>query len=107
MEVYFGNLTAERGHADKLAGEIESLLQNAEELVQSTGSQLPAEERQRLGELLARLKSSAAEFRIQAVNGLKATDRVIRKHPYQSAGIALGVGLLVGVLVGRSRRDDA
>jgi len=78
MEVYFGNLTAERGQADKLAGEIESLVQNAEELVQSTGSQLPEHERQRLGELLARLKSSAAELKLQAVNGLKATDRVIR-----------------------------
>ena len=31
----------------------------------------------------------------------KATDQVIRGHPYESIGIALGVGLLIGVLAGR------
>ena len=31
----------------------------------------------------------------------KATDKVIREHPYQSIGIAFGVGLLIGVLVNR------
>jgi len=31
----------------------------------------------------------------------KATDRTIREHPYESIGIAFGVGLLIGVLVAR------
>ena len=31
----------------------------------------------------------------------RAADRVIRDHPYQTVGIAFGVGLLVGVLVNR------
>jgi ElaB/YqjD/DUF883 family membrane-anchored ribosome-binding protein len=31
----------------------------------------------------------------------KATDRTIREHPYESIGIAFGLGLLVGVLVAR------
>ena len=37
----------------------------------------------------------------QTVAGAKATDRAIREHPYQSIGIAFGVGLLIGVLVNR------
>ena len=37
----------------------------------------------------------------KAVDGAKATDRVIREHPYQSIGIAFGVGMLVGWLVTR------
>jgi ElaB/YqjD/DUF883 family membrane-anchored ribosome-binding protein len=107
MEVYFGKLTAEREQVDKLAKQMESLVQDAEALVQATGSQLPETERQRLAEILAQLKTSAGHFKLQAVNGLKATDRVIRQHPYQSAGIALVVGLLIGVLAARPGRDDS
>jgi len=38
----------------------------------------------------------------------QATDRVIRERPYQSIGIALGLGVLIGMLINRSRggRED-
>ena len=31
----------------------------------------------------------------------KAADRVIREHPYQTIGLAFGLGLLIGVLARR------
>ena len=31
----------------------------------------------------------------------KATDRAIREHPYESIGIAFGIGVLIGVLINR------
>ncbi|MBL9200173.1 MAG: DUF883 family protein, partial [Opitutaceae bacterium] len=34
----------------------------------------------------------------------KCTDSAIREHPYQALAIALGAGLLVGVLLGRRSR---
>lgn len=34
-------------------------------------------------------------------DGARKTDRAIRTHPYQSAAIALGIGTLLGVMVGR------
>ena len=34
-------------------------------------------------------------------SGAKATDKVIREHPYQSIGVAFGIGVLIGVLVTR------
>ena len=37
----------------------------------------------------------------KAVAGAKATDKVIRDHPYESLGVAFGLRLLVGVLVTR------
>jgi ElaB/YqjD/DUF883 family membrane-anchored ribosome-binding protein len=37
----------------------------------------------------------------RAMEGARATDRVIREHPYQSIGVAFGIGLLIGVLVTR------
>lgn len=49
---------------------------------------------ERLGELYA-------GARTKVVAGAKVTDTAIRENPYQSMAIALGVGLLVGVLLGR------
>jgi len=37
----------------------------------------------------------------KAIDGAKTADKTIRDHPYQSIGIAVGVGLLIGVLVAR------
>lgn len=42
--------------------------------------------------------------RKKVVAGAKCTDEAIRANPYQSLAIAVGVGLLVGVLVGRRRK---
>lgn len=107
MEVYFDNMNSENARLDKLAEEMETLAENAAELVQAGGAALPEKEREKLAAILAQLKTSASRVKRQAMNGIKATDRVIRAHPYQSAGIALAVGLLVGALIGRSRGDEA
>ena len=37
----------------------------------------------------------------QAKEAAKKTDEAIRSHPYESIGIAFGVGILIGVLIGR------
>jgi ElaB/YqjD/DUF883 family membrane-anchored ribosome-binding protein len=42
-----------------------------------------------------------AGARKRVVAGAKYTDETIRANPYQSIAIAAGVGLLVGVLLGR------
>ena len=65
------------------------------------------------GELRAKLvaaiekaKDVCDRLQEQTVAAAKASDKAVREHPYQSVGIAFGVGLLVGLLVGRSRRGD-
>ncbi len=35
----------------------------------------------------------------------KAADKVVREHPYQAMGVAFGLGVLIGVLAIRSRRE--
>ena len=35
----------------------------------------------------------------------KATDQAVREHPYQALGIAFGIGVLIGILAIRGRRD--
>ena len=47
------------------------------------------------------LKSMIERAQDQAVERAKAADRVIRDHPYQTIGIAFGLGLLIGVLARR------
>jgi ElaB/YqjD/DUF883 family membrane-anchored ribosome-binding protein len=44
-----------------------------------------------------------AKVRVQegTVASAKATDRAIREHPYESLGVAFGVGVLIGVLIAR------
>ena len=37
----------------------------------------------------------------KAVDSAKAADRFVRGYPYQAMGIALGLGVLVGILVRR------
>jgi ElaB/YqjD/DUF883 family membrane-anchored ribosome-binding protein len=44
------------------------------------------------------LKAGAGEVKQKAVYGAQTTDRAIRKNPYQTIGIVLGVGIVVGLL---------
>jgi ElaB/YqjD/DUF883 family membrane-anchored ribosome-binding protein len=44
------------------------------------------------------------ETKKKVIAGAKYTDTTIRENPYQSLVVALGLGVLVGVLVGRRGR---
>jgi len=73
---------------------------------------MEATERGEKGELRAKLdaavektKAVCERLQEQTVAAAKASDKAVREHPYQAIGIALGVGVLIGVLVARSRRD--
>ena len=101
METYFNNMTAEEGTKEKLAKDLMTLVRDAEELVRVTGSQLAGKSKVELNTALERLKSGCRKVEESAVVGARHTDRVIRKHPYQSIGLAFGVGLLVGTLINR------
>jgi ElaB/YqjD/DUF883 family membrane-anchored ribosome-binding protein len=59
--------------------------------------------RERVANALEAAKDTYSEAQKSAVAGAKATDKVIRDHPYQSIAIAFGVGALVGLLLGRRK----
>lgn len=46
-------------------------------------------------------KESCEALEEKAVNGVKAADHAIRTNPYPTLGIALGVGVVLGILIGR------
>jgi len=57
--------------------------------------------RERLEQTLESAKGACRRLEDKAIEGAKATDKVIRTHPYESIGVAFGIGLLIGVLVTR------
>lgn len=86
--------------------DLQSLVEDAQALLAATtdvaGEQV-AEARKRLAAAIEQGKATWGQVQQKAVEGVKATDQVIREHPYQAIGVAFGVGALVGFLL--SRRD--
>lgn len=68
-------------------------------------SEKAREARVRLADALERAKATCAGLQTEAIASAKAAaktaDTVIRDHPYESIGVAFGIGLLVGVLITR------
>jgi ElaB/YqjD/DUF883 family membrane-anchored ribosome-binding protein len=91
---------------DTTEGQLKSVTEDAENFVRETGaglSEKAREARARLAASLASAKAGLTRLGEKSVEGAKATDRVIRANPYQSIGIAFGLGILIGVLVTRNR----
>lgn len=53
--------------------------------------------------VVAQLKTMVQRAEEKAVERAKAADRAIRGHPYQTVGMAFGLGLLVGLLARRGK----
>ena len=91
--------------ADKrLASHLKALVEDAEELMNATAGQAGEqvnEARSRLAAALEAAKATYQRAEEKTIAAAKATDRTIRGHPYESIGIAFGLGLLVGVLIAR------
>ncbi len=51
--------------------------------------------------LLSELKTLVQRAEQKTVERAKAADRIVRGHPYQTIGLAFGIGLLIGVLARR------
>jgi ElaB/YqjD/DUF883 family membrane-anchored ribosome-binding protein len=100
-------MTAQEAN-EKLTGELHAVIRDAEELLKLTGGQSGEQVsavRTRLNAAMDSARATARKVQEKAIAAAKATDHVIREHPYESMGVtfgvAFGVGLLVGVLVAR------
>ena len=90
--------------AEKLMSDLKTLARDAEELLKATAGDASgklADVRTRLAAAVESAKATCQRLEEKAIAGAKATDRAIREHPYESIGAAFGIGLLIGVLVGR------
>ena len=101
METFFKNIAGEEGSKERLVKDLITLVHDAEELVKATGGDVAARSKEEIMEALERVKASCRRLEEQAATTLRAADRVIRKHPYESMGVVFGVGVLLGVLINR------
>ena len=89
---------------EKILTDLKTLSRDAEAIMQATAGQAgekAGELRDRLAAALESAKASCQRMEAKAIAGAKVADNTIRAHPYESIGVAFGVGLLIGVLVGR------
>jgi ElaB/YqjD/DUF883 family membrane-anchored ribosome-binding protein len=57
--------------------------------------------RQRLSEALDSAKGACARLKDRAMESSKVADKALHEYPYQAIGIALGVGVVLGLLASR------
>jgi ElaB/YqjD/DUF883 family membrane-anchored ribosome-binding protein len=93
---------------EKLGSDLKELTKDAEALLQATAGQAGDKMndlRHRLTSALDSAKVTYHRIQEKTVAGAKVADKTIREHPYESigvaAGVAFGLGLLLGVLVNR------
>jgi len=89
---------------EKLLKDLRVVVKDGEELLKAGAHELGEKgvaARERLMSALESAKETGRRLQERTMEGAKATDRVIREHPYQSIGVAFGIGLLIGVLVNR------
>ena len=87
-----------------LVADLKRIVRDSEELLKDSAGAAGQEAhvvRERLSEMLESAKTACRRLEEKAAAGARATDKVIREHPYQSIGVAFGIGLLIGVLVTR------
>ncbi len=88
----------------KTTADAGQLVEDAEELLAATAHIAEAKvlaARKRLSAALESGREMLDDFKEKAIAGAKATDETIRENPYQSIGVALGVGILIGLFLGR------
>jgi ElaB/YqjD/DUF883 family membrane-anchored ribosome-binding protein len=100
-------MTSNAEHTEKLIPEVTRVVQDAQKLLQD--SEGIAEKkaqalRKRLSYTLGKAKAMCQHLQQQTKETAKKTDKTIRAYPYQTIGIAVGTGLIVGLLLGRRHK---
>ena len=93
-----------RTETDKLVKDLKTCACDAEELVKATAGELNEKTRAtglRLKATLNSAKESCEALEEKALDKVKVADRAIRANPDPTVGIALGIGLVLGILLGR------
>src|SRR2546429_9122702 len=98
METHFPTIIPanDRVTRQKLMNDLKVVVHDAEGLLKATASDIGEKAREARVKLAATLESAKAtckRLEEKTVAAAKATDQVIREHPYHSLGIAFGAGV--------------
>ena len=101
--------TAEQQN-DKLIDDLGQVIRDAEEMLKNTDPQTGEGFKAAKARFENTLRNAKAELtRVEEIvvtrskEAARATDVYVKENPWQSAGIAAGIGLLVGLLISRSK----
>ncbi len=93
---------------DKLMSDLRVVISDAEELLRMTAGEAGESAADLRGRVQARMNQAKADLvHLQQAAVAKAkevghaTDEFVHENPWKSVGFAAGVGLLVGLLIGR------
>jgi len=89
---------------EKLLQDLKAVIRDGEELLRAGARDLGDRglaARERLSAALEIAKDTQRRLQDRAIAGARATDQLVRENPYQSAGIAFGVGVLLGIIASR------
>ena len=89
---------------EKLLRDLRVVVQEGEELLKAGAKDLTQRglaARERLASALEIAKETRRKLEKRAQVAAQATGRMVHEYPYQSLGIAFGLGMLLGVLVNR------
>jgi ElaB/YqjD/DUF883 family membrane-anchored ribosome-binding protein len=108
MNIEAGSQINSDVNTSKLVEDLKVVMHDAEALIKATSSQTGEkiqEVRARAEESLRQAKVRLTEMEEEAIKRARevaqATEDYVRENPWQSVGIAAGVGLLVGLLLSR------
>lgn len=93
---------------ERVMADMRALARDAESLLRATAddvSEKAKEARTRLMAAVEKAKSSYDDMQAQGIESAREAarraDETIRSHPYESLGVAFGIGVLLGALIRR------
>ena len=96
------------GNKQRFVSDMKVVVSDAEEILRATAGvagEKMTDLRERIGERLRDAKLRIADAEAALVDKTKATARAtddyVNDNPWQAVGIAAGVGLLLGIIIGR------
>ena len=96
------------GNKQRFVSDMNVVVSDAEEILRATAGvagEKMTDLRERIGERLRDAKLRIADAEAALVDKTKAaaraTDDYVNDNPWQAVGIAAGVGLLLGIIIGR------
>lgn len=103
MELYYKDLISKESSLEKLVDDLMLVVQGADELAQAAGAELGEVEKREITSRLQQLKDGVQRLRHHAAEGAAAADKILRRYPYSTAGVAFAAGLLVATYFCRKR----
>ena len=87
---------------ERVLTDLQTLTRDTEDLLKATAGDVgekAKEARKRLATTLDAAKATCRELQEEAADTAKSADELVRRNPYQSIGLALVVGLVIGLVL--------